>query len=752
MGWPTFDEVFPRMESAKEMQPDADGSKRFICACPAHEDDRPSLVVIESARFEGRAIFHCHAGCSKEDICTAFGFSVAEQIQHSLQRPATRQHPGSTQFRERRHGEEYEYKLADGSLNFVVTRLMEPRKSFRQHRIDTDTGIPIPNLRGVERSIYRLERLMSRSPLAVLYIVEGEHDVLNLEILDKDATTKSGGANAPWSPSMLEQIRQLRPDEIRIVVDMDDAGEKAGGDLFRLLDGLGLFVRMFSPSPLVADALGHKGADITDHLEAGFPLAALSEITPEKVSVADPEIPVVEASPLDLTETGAAIYLEQAIGDRVMYVPGLDEPWHYLRDGIWVSDRDEVDALAREAFESRVLAADAAGDNRLLRASMRFACRRGIESALILMRNSVKVQVAELGELANPHLVAVANGIIDLRVENLLPHDPALRFTMQVNSKFVEDAECPRWLAFLEEVQPDPDVRKWLQRFFGACLTGEMPQIVVCNIGAGLNGKSVAINTVMSVLGPYAGVADASTFMSGKSLNANEQRSDLTRLRGKRMVSATETDAGASLDEGFIKSWCGGEEIIARAMYARTHIRYEPQGKLVLTSNHKPRIKEQDLGVWRRIRLIPWSVRIKKVDDGIQAKLRKESVGILRWLVEGARKFYDERRLMKQGLDDLPAAIRDATSEYKIDEDEIGEFIIECCEEGVDNRILSADLYLAYVEWSNAERVRPMSKNKFGRRLTQRGLMSSRSATNPEEPDRKAGSRQWDGIRLQSPF
>jgi len=156
--------------------------------------------------------------------------------------------------------------------------------------------------------------------------------------------------------------------------------------------------------------------------------------------------------------------------------------------------------------------------------------------------------------------------------------------------------------------------------------------------------------------------------------------------------------------------------------------------------------------VWRRIRLIPWSVRIKKVDDGIQAKLRKESVGILRWLVEGARKFYDERRLMKQGLDDLPAAIRDATSEYKIDEDEIGEFIIECCEEGVDNRILSADLYLAYVEWSNAERVRPMSKNKFGRRLTQRGLMSSRSATNPEEPDRKAGSRQWDGIRLQSPF
>lgn len=738
MSWPTLEEILPRMESVKELEPDADGSRRFTCLCPAHEDNRESLTVIESTRLNGRAIFHCHAQCTKEAVCAGFGFDPTEaKTQPTTRRTIQAERP---QLHERKHLEEYEYRLADGSLNHVVVRHSVPRKEFRQYRLDPMTGENIHNMKGVTRSLFRLERLVSRSPLGTLWIVEGEHDVLNMEIMGADATSKSGGAASKWSEVLIDQIASLNPGKIGIICDNDDAGFKSGINLHELLKQRGFAkLGVFKPRPAV------EKADVTTHFEAGYVLKDLMPLTNEELSLGKTkkkEIPVRVASYLDCTENGAAIYLERTIGDQVMYVPGLDEPWHYLRDGIWVADRDEVESLARNAFENRIAQAHNAGDNQLLASAMRFASRRGIENALYLMKNSVKVQVGELGELANPDLVAIRNGVIDLKTGILQNHDPTLRFTMQIKSRLDPDAKCPRWLAFLEEVQPDKQVQAWLQKFFGACLSGEMPQIVVCNIGTGLNGKSVAINTIMSVLGDYAGTADASTFMSGRSLGANEQRSDLTRLRGKRMVSSSETDAGASLNEGFIKSWCGGEEILARAMYAKTPISYEPQGKLVLTSNHKPRIKEQDLGVWRRIRLIPWSVRIKEVDDRIQEKLREEAAGILNWLIEGAVSFYE------CGLDKLPPVIRKATSEYQEDEDELGDFLLECCELGPEHTILSADLYSAYVRYNDKKKTKPMSQNKFGRRLTQRGFLAERSSSDPDNREKKAGSRQWAGIHL----
>ena len=131
--------------------------------------------------------------------------------------------------------------------------------------------------------------------------------------------------------------------------------------------------------------------------------------------------------------------------------------------------------------------------------------------------------------------------------------------------------------------------------------------------------------------------------------------------------------------------------------------------------------------------MVPWTVRIRHVDDRIAEKLLKESDGILAWLIQGAVRFY------KEGLDDLPEAIDKATAEYRLDEDDIGEFILERCELGDGYTILSGDLYAKYYEWCESEKTRAMSKNKFGRRLTQRGLQATRNPT---------GSRLWQGIKL----
>lgn len=737
MAWPKFKEIEHLLSEKRELENDADGSRRVSCICPAHEDSRPSLVILESKALGGRAIFLCQARCTPESVCSAFGFDpvVDSAWAPKATAPTRESQPArvAVELHQRKHLEEYEYRWENGSLNYVVVRHMVPRKDFRTYR--KVAGEVVWNLKGVTKSLFRLEHLPSAVRGETLWVVEGEHDVINLELFKECATTKSGGASSKWTETLLDQISRLPQAMVGIICDNDPPGLKTGVSLHELLRTRGVNTRLFR-SPLTKEK-----ADITDHLAAGLKVDDLlpvpeSEFTSAiEVASKPKEVPVRVASPLDLTETGLAIYLERVLAERVMYVPELDEPWHYECQGIWVPDRDEVDALARAAVERRVVEADHSGDTGLLQAAMRLATRSGISNGLSLMRNSVKVSVLGLGEFSSPHLLPVLNGLVDLRSGELREHDPALRFTMQIQSELVTDAPCSRWLAFLEEVQPDAEVRSWLHKFLGACLTGEMPQIVVCNIGTGLNGKSVAMNTVMTILGDFAETADASTFMAGRAPKANEQRSDLTRLRGKRLVAAAETRAESSLNEGFLKSWSGGEKIVARGMNEKRHMKFFPQGKLILTSNHRPRIREQDLGIWRRIRLVPWTVRIRHVDDRIAEKLLKESDGILAWLIQGAVRFY------KEGLDDLPEAIDKATAEYRLDEDDIGEFILERCELGDGYTILSGDLYAKYYEWCEAEKTKAMSKNKFGRRLTQRGLQATRNT---------AGSRLWEGVKLAS--
>lgn len=47
------------------------GPARWIGRCPAHDDRSPSLAVRELD--DGRALVHCFAGCSVEDILSAAG-------------------------------------------------------------------------------------------------------------------------------------------------------------------------------------------------------------------------------------------------------------------------------------------------------------------------------------------------------------------------------------------------------------------------------------------------------------------------------------------------------------------------------------------------------------------------------------------------------------------------------------------------------------------------------------------------------
>ena len=94
--------------------------------------------------------------------------------------------------------------------------------------------------------------------------------------------------------------------------------------------------------------------------------------------------------------------------------------------------------------------------------------------------------------------------------------------------------------------------------------------------------------------------------------------------------------------------------------------------KFWLSVNHKPVVRDDSYGFWRRIRLIPFTQRFE-VNPTLGDELFTESAGILAWAVRGCLAW----RAM--GLK-APASVTRATKEYEQDSDQLASFISEACD------------------------------------------------------------------------
>jgi len=225
----------------------------------------------------------------------------------------------------------------------------------------------------------------------------------------------------------------------------------------------------------------------------------------------------------------------------------------------------------------------------------------------------------------------------------------------------------PLWDSFLGEVVPDEEVRAFLQRFFGYCLTGSTVEHAMLFLwGTGRNGKSVFLNIISWVLGDYALTAPAETFTAGRG---DRHETELARLQGARLVIAQEVQSGRSWNEARIKAITGGDLITARYM-RQDYFSFTPQFKLVMAGNHKPALGTVDIAIRRRMLLIPFTTTIpeNEVDPQLFEKLKAEGPQILRWMLEGCIDW------QISGLNP-PAAVIAATDEYLAAEDAVGLFL-----------------------------------------------------------------------------
>jgi len=319
---------------------------------------------------------------------------------------------------------------------------------------------------------------------------------------------------------------------------------------------------------------------------------------------------------------------------------------------------------------------------------------------------------------AHPMLLNVENGTIDLRTGELRQHRREDLLTAMAPVAYDEFATCPTWEGMLRTVfAGNEDTIRYVQKLLGYALAGDVrEQLLMVCWGTGANGKSTLINTFMGMLGEdYAIKAGRDLFMARKQDNHPAQ---LARLFGKRLVVAVETHEGAKLDEALVKELTGGDPICARRM-CENPWQFDPTHKAFLVTNHKPTITGTDHGMWRRIRLLPFAVRIADEDQDkkLPEKLKAEWPGILGWCLAGCLAW------QREGLE-APEEVKAATSAYRDCQDVLGAFISEVCLEHSELKVRCNALYAAYRKWAECAGEGSVTLRRFGEALKERGYES----------------------------
>lgn len=442
-----------------------------------------------------------------------------------------------------------------------------------------------------------------------------------------------------------------------------------------------------------------------------------------------------EAPSFPTTDTGNAERLVHRHGGQIHYSYQANT-WYVWSGTHWQSDvTGRMDQLAKETVraipeEAAALTGDAY--SRLMKhaAASESAGRRGAMIDLARSEDGVPVTPAMLN--ADPWKLNTANGTLDLRTGRLAPHDPADLITRCISTPYDADATCPTFLAFLERVfSGDTELIAYVQRMAGYALTGSTrEQAVFIAHGNGANGKSTLVSALSALLEDYAQEADTESFLERQG---SQIREDLAALDGARFVAASETGDGRRLSEAFVKKVTGGEKIRARRLYENGY-EFMPQFKLWLSTNHKPTIIGTDHAIWRRIRLIPFTVTIPEHerDKDLPAKLEAERAGILAWAVEGCRAWLRDGECP-------PAVVLEATEAYRRDMDALANWIEDRCIVASGERAPAKDLFADYLTYCEASGEDPLKQKTFGTRLTERGFGTERDGR----------ARYRTGIRLK---
>lgn len=339
---------------------------------------------------------------------------------------------------------------------------------------------------------------------------------------------------------------------------------------------------------------------------------------------------------------------------------------------------------------------------------------------------------------ADPWLLGVPNGVMDLRRGRLVAAEPGQRITKQAGAPFDPEARAPQWQAFLKRALPDPEMRAFARRAVGYSLIGVVDEEkLFFAYGPGASGKSTFANVVEALFGDYAVAVNKALLVRGQFSDSESER-QVTRLHGVRLASINETSRGDVFDDYKVKKVTSRERIAARRLYAEA-FDFMPTHTTWLRGNFLPGVQDAGDGFWRRLvpiefgQQIPAAERIPDLDRRIIAE---ELPGVLAWAVRGAMEWQES------GLG-IPKPILAAVESYREATDLFGAWLDECTKRDPRSKTKTSDLFDSWTQFSHRNGISSGITRAFADELARRGYERDKSRTH---------GRRFIGIALTGGF
>jgi len=580
----------------------------------------------------------------------------------------------------------------------------------------------------------------------VTLVTEGPGDGLTAAAVGYDAVAIRGAALA-GSPELIDELAAgLRGTQVIVAGDNDTAGSTFS---IRLAEGLaahGIAVYVL--------AIPHEGDDLTDWRERdpeGFAGALHRAVKAATLAVARDAAEAADRKAEVVNRTGARAVTDSDGADAATQLRAMEEQFggddgnpdavnayafaawanggvKYAKGlgfmvwngSVWECDFDLLRSEIHRMGAALALAGEA-------KKAKPFLTTSRIDALVTELRSVPGVKVLTESFDASHHLLNFRNGTVDLRTGRLRPHDKADLLTVLLPMDYDPEAQCPRWEKFLTEIfMGSVDMARYMQRLTGYGITGNTSEQCFAVLhGSGANGKSVLTETLTSVFG---GITKTTPFATFEDSGSGGIPNDIAALRGARLVMASEGESGKPMSEAVLKRVTGKDKVTARFL-RQEFFTFAPTFLIMLATNHKPKFRGQDEGLWRRVKLIPFERYFapEERDYDLDRKLLAESAGIVAWAVRGAVEWY------KGGLQD-PSAISNATRAFRETSNTLDGFFPGVVVADPAATTNGAEVYHAYRDWCEAEGLQPkevwsrtalysaLEERKISKKRTSKGM------------------------------
>lgn len=674
-------------------------SKRYgdkaQCICPAHSDKQASLTITKGKKC---TLFHCHSGCSIDDVLSAAGILKKDTFYDT--EPLKANWRAYIESREKCKIEAtYDYVSSNGGYAFTKIRLEGKKLLYgilenKRFTYGLPRDTPRKSLKAIYGNIKALNKAITEGK--PIFIPEGEKDVDTLTKQGYTAFTY-GGVN-DWQADFAELVKGA---DVIILADNDSPGKAVADAILRDIQPVAKSAKIIVPMPDIPKA------DISDffgnHSKEEFE-QMIDTVTENRSRVEEQHIDKSQEQ-IDLmqfhlvTENGkiTGVFHNQIFE----YIKG--------RYNIFVCGGTPY------IYDSGYYKADISGARlkSIIRSLIypQFVKSTTINNiyALFLQDITIEKSFEELNSYP-AYWICFENGMYDCRTKQLLPHNPKYLCINQIPHKYVPGTNCEGRMIeeYLNFICEEHDSREMLLQFIGYSLTKDVAQqkFLVLN-GEGGTGKSTVIRLIEALTG--------SSNVSNISLTDLQQRFASFGLMGKLLNSCADLEISALEDTSIIKKILG-EDTLRAEQKGRDAISFKSYAKLIFSTNELPLVKsEKTNGFYRRLLVLTMNKVPLQKNPNLFQELLTEIDYLLQLSVQALERMY------QQGAITVSEASEKAVLQLRADSDTTEAFLQEYCVDDEKGRIERTELYNKYNAFCEDTDRQSLTKNNFYKAMRTKG-------------------------------